>query len=93
MQTKEGKSDKNKVARKKAKPKEESTSVKQPPAKPVPVTKRPKPRYYFRCGEDGHIANGCSNPPDYALVSVKRKELNAKQEAWDKDNTASDLND
>lgn len=44
---------------------------------------RPKPGYCFRCGEDGHIANSCSNDPNPALVSEKRDELTKRQSEWD----------
>ena len=96
MQHKEGKPDKNKGAKNKNKSsseKEESPSVKQLPAKPGSVSKRPKPWYCFQCGEDGHIKTTCSNPPDPALVNAKRQELKTKQEAWEKNNTADNLND
>lgn len=33
---------------------------------------KPKPWYCFRCGEDGHIATNCNDPPNPTLVSVKR---------------------
>lgn len=85
---KEEKSDKNKGAKKRAKSKEESVSEKQPTAKAVYAARRPKPWYCFRCGEDGHIATSCSNPPNPTLVDAKRKELKEKQQAWEKDNTA-----
>lgn len=96
MQQKEGKSDKYKGAKNRNKSsgeKEEPPSVKQPPAKPVTAAKRPKPWYCFQCGEDGHIKTTCSNPADPALVNAKRQELKAKQEAWEKNNTADNLND
>lgn len=70
---KEGKADKNKATKKKNKPKEGAASEKHPLVKPVPA-KRPKPWYCFRCGEDGHIANNCNDPPNPTLVSTKRKE-------------------
>lgn len=43
-----------------------------------------KPVFCFRCGEDGHIKPQCRNPPNSALVSVKRKELNDKKQRWQK---------
>lgn len=83
---KEGKSDKDKAAKKKTKPKEDLVSTRQPPTKPVYATKKPKPWYCFRCGEDGHIARSCSDPPNPTLVEAKRQELKEKQQAWEKDN-------
>lgn len=64
--------------RKKNKQKEGVASQKHPLVKPVPA-KRPKPWYCFRCGEDGHIANNCNDPPNPTLVSTKRKELKDRQ--------------
>lgn len=81
MQHKEVKSDQNKGAKnenKSSSEKEEPPIVKQPPAKPVPAAKRPKPWYCFQCGEDGHIKSTCSNPPDPALVNAQRQDLKAK---------------
>ncbi len=51
---------------------------------------RPKPGYCFRCGEDGHIANSCSNDPNPALVSEKRDELTKRQSEWDLRNGSPD---
>lgn len=70
---------------KKLKSSENPTLKKQAPADTAGVSKRPKPWYCFRCGEDGHIASGCDNPPNPALVSVKRKELQKKREVWEKE--------
>lgn len=53
---------------------------------------RPKPWYCFKCGEDGHIATNCSNPPNPTLVDAKRKELKEKQLAWDKKTAHDTLN-
>lgn len=64
--------------RKKNKQKEGAASEKHPLVKPVPA-KRPKHWYCFRCGEDGHIANNCNDPPNPTLVSTKRKELKDRQ--------------
>lgn len=87
---KEGKSDSNKAAKKKVKPKRELPAERQTPATPASTAKRPKPWYCFRCGEDGHIVSGCSNPPNPTLVEAKRKELKEKQQARDKINSSSD---
>lgn len=42
----------------------------------------PKPGFCFRCGEEGHIKPQCSNPPNSALVSTKRKQFNEKKQRW-----------
>ncbi len=71
-----------------AKPKEsQPVSQKQSSAQFV-TTKRPRPWYCFKCGEDGHIISSCSNPANPVLVDAKRKELKEKQQAWD-EKTAS----
>lgn len=53
--------------------------------------RRPHPWYCFNCGEDGHIATTCTNEPKSDVVESKRKELKAKQRAWEEQNKA-DLN-
>lgn len=68
----------------------QSIPRKQSPVQPTPS--RPRPWYFFKCGEDGHIIAGCSNPPNPTLVDAKRKELKEKQQAWDKKNISSDTN-
>lgn len=70
---------------KKLKSSENPTPKKQASADTAGVSKRPKPWYCFRCGEDGHIASGCDNPSNPALVSAKRKELQKKREVWEKE--------
>ncbi|XP_041913515.1 zinc finger CCHC domain-containing protein 18-like [Alosa sapidissima] len=50
------------------------------------LTKRPRPGYCFKCGEDGHIVPSCSNEPNPELVEKKRRELKQKQQAWDEQN-------
>ncbi len=54
-----------------------------PPPESKLLTKKPRPWYCFRCGEDGHIAPSCSNEANPELVEKKRKELKQKQEAWE----------
>lgn len=49
-------------------------------------TKKPRPWYCFKCGEDGHIAPSCSNQPNPELVEMKRKEFKQKQKAWEEQN-------
>lgn len=89
-QIKERKSDKNKTCKKKEGPKVESNWKKQPTVTATTTVNRPKPWYCFRCGEDGHIASGCSNPPNSALVDAKKKVLKEKQQSWEKDNKTDD---
>lgn len=43
-----------------------------------------KPRFCFRCGEDGHIRPQCTNPPNSVLVAVKKKQFSEKQQRWPK---------
>ncbi|XP_077393810.1 uncharacterized protein LOC144031003 [Festucalex cinctus] len=52
-------------------------------------SRRPRPWYCFRCGEDGHIVTSCCNPENPTLVDMKRKELKEKQKAWDEKNTST----
>ena len=42
----------------------------------------PKPGYCFHCGEDGYIKFQCDNPPNPALVMMKRKEFAERQQRW-----------
>lgn len=55
------------------------------------LTRKPRPGYCFKCGEEGHIASSCSNKPNPELVEIKRKELRQKQQAWEEQNR-HDLN-
>lgn len=72
-----------------AKPKEsQPVSQKQSSAQFV-TTRRPRPWYCFKCGEDGHIISSCSNPANPVLVDAKRKELKEKQQAWDEKTASS----
>ena len=52
---------------------------------------QPKPWFCFKCGENGHIARQCENPPNKDLVDKKYKELKAKQQEW-KDKQGQALN-
>lgn len=52
------------------------------------TSKRPKPWYCFRCGEDGHIKPQCDSEPNPSLVASKGKLLKEKQQAWDDVNSA-----
>lgn len=53
--------------------------------------KKPRPGFCFNCGEDGHIAPSCESEANPSAVEAKRKELRAKQKAWE-DQCKSDLN-
>lgn len=39
----------------------------------VKATTKPRPRYCFQCGEDGHVASACENPPNSSLVAEKKE--------------------
>lgn len=67
----------------KAKPKVLAEGNPPPSPEPQLVSKKPRPWYCFRCGEDGHIAPSCNNEANPELVEKKRKELKQKQEAWE----------
>lgn len=88
----------NKPAKKKGKEKRKekpvnkktSTSKLTSEAISATVKSKPKPWYCFSCGEDGHIAKNCDDPPNPTLVSAKRTLLREKQQAWEKDNPIPD---
>lgn len=48
------------------------------------ATHPPRPRawFCFKCGNDGHIARHCENPPNKPLVDQKYNELKARQKEW-----------
>lgn len=52
---------------------------------------RPRPWYCFRCGEDGHIAPNCIEPPNQALVAEKKQQLQEKQLQWEAQSSASSV--
>lgn len=79
----------NKKQQQKTKVEPDVKEIKQITAK-VP---RPKPWYCFRCGEDAHIASGCSKDPNPALVAAKRKALKEKQRVWESYNSTGDTSD
>ncbi|XP_076129254.1 zinc finger CCHC domain-containing protein 12-like [Alosa pseudoharengus] len=54
------------------------------------TSKRPKPWYCFRCGEDGHIKPQCDSEPNPSLVATKGRLLKEKQQAWDAVNSTSE---
>ncbi|KAL6459344.1 hypothetical protein MHYP_G00328160 [Metynnis hypsauchen] len=54
--------------RKNLKPKTKVSSEKNPL-----FTKKPRPWYCFKCGEDGHIAPSCTNEPNPELVEVEHQ--------------------
>ncbi|XP_048059445.1 paraneoplastic antigen Ma1 homolog [Megalobrama amblycephala] len=43
---------------------------------------RPKSWFCFKCGNDGHLARQCENPPNKPLVDQKYEELKEKQDEW-----------
>ena len=47
-------------------------------------TQRPQPKawFCFKCGDNGHIARQCENPPNRELVNQKNRELKVKQDEW-----------
>lgn len=50
---------------------------------------KPKPGYCYQCGEDGHIKLACDNPPNPALVTLKKKQHTEKLQKWQKSNPPS----
>ncbi|KAL1256491.1 hypothetical protein QQF64_012036 [Cirrhinus molitorella] len=56
------------------------------PKYPEMRTNRPRPWYCFRCGEDGHLAINCENPPNSPKVEEKRQRLRERQAEWDLQN-------
>lgn len=52
--------------------------VQQPACQPAP-----KAWFCFKCGETGHIARQCENPPNKELVDKKYKELKEKRRQWE----------
>ncbi|XP_046722634.1 zinc finger CCHC domain-containing protein 12-like [Silurus meridionalis] len=82
----------NQTATKKTRPKAKvSTEENTLCSGDLKLTKKPRPGYCFKCGEDGHIASSCSNEPNYDLVEVKRNQFKQKQKAWENQNKL-DLN-
>ncbi|KAL7874154.1 hypothetical protein SRHO_G00051240 [Serrasalmus rhombeus] len=73
--------------RKNLKPKTKVSSEKNPL-----FTKKPRPWYCFKCGEDGHIAPACANEPNPELVEVKRKEFKQKQSWYEQNGSNLKLN-
>lgn len=49
----------------------------------------PRPGYCYRCGEDGHIKPYCDNPPNSALVAVKKKQFTERQQRWQRPNNST----
>lgn len=70
--------------------KKTSTSKLTSEATSTTVRSKPRPWYCFSCGEDGHIATNCDDPPNPTLVSAKRTLLKEKQQAWEKDHPIPD---
>ncbi|XP_056135398.1 paraneoplastic antigen Ma3 homolog [Lampris incognitus] len=72
--SKGGKQKKNK----KSKPKQEKSEKQSPTPPTQAVAKKPRPWYCFKCGEDGHIATGCSNVANPTLVTAKKERAQRK---------------
>lgn len=53
--------------------------VRSQQALPKPM---PKAWFCFKCGNDGHLARQCENPPNKPLVDQKYRELKTKQDQW-----------
>lgn len=49
-------------------------------------TNKPRPWYCFNCGEDGHISTLCTNDPNPTLATEKRRQLEDRQRAWERQN-------
>lgn len=56
----------------KGKPVDKKTPTPKPTSETTSKTDKPKPWSCFNCGEDGHIATSCNDPPNPTLVSAKR---------------------
>lgn len=54
-----------------------------PPTANHKLHHRPRPGYWFQCGEDVHVASICENDPNPSLVADKRKQLKECQALWD----------
>lgn len=92
---KQGKASPQKPAKKKDKGQEKEKTANKTTnisSEATPATFRPKPKpwYCFWCGEDGHIATNCNDPPNPTLVSAKRNLLKEKQQAWEKKNPTTE---
>lgn len=68
-----------------ANPQKEKKAEAQPEPKVANKQQSVRPRawYCFKCGEDGHIAQSCSNDPNPALVAEKKRQLQERQSEWD----------
>lgn len=64
-------------------------STKTPSRSSRPAPSGPKPGYCYQCGEDGHIKPACDNPPNPALVTLKKKQHAEKLQKWQKSNSSS----
>lgn len=49
---------------------------------PTPATRRPKSRYCYRCGEEGHFFKNCENPPNPLLVAEREREKRKRENEW-----------
>ncbi len=47
------------------------------------MVNRPRPGYYFRCGDDGHLAVACDNAANPPKVEEKQCNLREQQAQWD----------
>lgn len=63
----------------KTEPKESLAASTRQPRTSAKIPGMPRAWFYFKCGEDNHIAARCTNEPNPTLVREKNAELGKKQ--------------